>query len=379
MALKKIIGHPPLKNYLIEGLEKGQIPHAQLFVGKEGSGTLHMALAYAKELISLEKEGNKSTSILLEKLQYPDLYFYFPVTTNEKVKSKPMSKLFLEEWRAFVLNNPHGSLFDWLQHIGVGNKQGSISVDDSKEIIKNLSLNSYGGGYSVTIIWHVEKMNAAAANKLLKILEEPPKKTVFLLIADDEQQLLPTIKSRCQTLYFSPYTDEEVANLLINQKNVEATAATIISKKANGNYNKALQLLDENQNEKEFEAWFVSWVRSAFKAKGNAEAIRELISWSEMISGIGREHQIKFLKYCTTFFRQALLLNYGAHQAVYLEPTTGFELAKFAPFVHGGNIAAINDELNEAILHIERNGSAKIVLLDCSIKLTRLLHQKQLN
>ena len=55
----------------------------------------------------------------------------------------------------------------------------------------------------------------------------------------------------------------------------------------------------------------------------------------------------------------------------------GFQIEKFAPFIHGGNILDINKELNDAIYHIERNGNAKIVLLDLSIKLTRLLHTKE--
>ena len=78
------------------------------------------------------------------------------------------------------------------------------------------------------------------------------------------------------------------------------------------------------------------------------------------------------------FFRQALLLNYNAGNLVFLQPKTpGFKLEKFAPFIHGGNIMEINDELNTAIYHIERNGNSKIVLTDLSIKLTRLLHKKE--
>jgi DNA polymerase-3 subunit delta' len=371
-----IIGHLDLKNYLISGVQKKNIAHAQIFVGKEGTGALAMAMAYAKCLILIDEDEHPSFSKLFEKLQHPDLHFYFPVTTNEKVKSNPMSKLFLGEWREFLLSNPYGSLFDWLQFIGVENKQGIIGVEESKEILKNLSLKNYGGGYSVTIIWHAEKMNEAAANKLLKIIEEPPEKTVFLLITEDEQQILPTIRSRCQVLNFPPYSAEEITTGLTQIEGIDHTAAQKISKQANGNFNKALKLFHQKNNAVEFEEWFVSWVRSAFKAKGNAAAIRDLISWSEHISKIGREHQIKFLKFCLEFFRQSLLLNYGANEAVYISTATGFDLNKFSKFTHGNNIVGINNELNEAIKQIERNGNAKIILLDCSIKLTRLLHQK---
>ena len=73
-----------------------------------------------------------------------------------------------------------------------------------------------------------------------------------------------------------------------------------------------------------------------------------------------------------------MLLNYNAESLVFLEPKTpNFKLENFAPFIHSGNILEINEELNEAIYHIERNGNAKIVLLDLSIKLMRLLHTKE--
>ena len=75
-------------------------------------------------------------------------------------------------------------------------------------------------------------------------------------------------------------------------------------------------------------------------------------------------------------FRQALLLNYQAEQLVYMEPSVeNFKLEKFAPFVTGNNISEIFQELSDASYHIERNGNAKIILTDLSIKLTRLIHK----
>ncbi|MDX1762669.1 MAG: DNA polymerase III subunit delta', partial [Christiangramia sp.] len=61
---------------------------------------------------------------------------------------------------------------------------------------------------------------------------------------------------------------------------------------------------------------------------------------------------------------------------VYMEPQTkGFKLEKFAPFITGNNITGITKELEDAVYHIERNGNAKIILTDLSIKLTRLIHK----
>ena len=145
------------------------------------------------------------------------------------------------------------------------------------------------------------------------------------------------------------------------------------------NFNKALLLLHNDNADEQFEQWFITWIRAAFKAKGNAAVIQNLISWSETIAKSGRETQKRFLKYCLQFFRQAMLLNYSADSLVFLEPKTpGFKLDNFAPFIHSGNILDITKELNDAIYHIERNGNPKIILLDLSIKLTRLLHTKEI-
>ena len=76
-------------------------------------------------------------------------------------------------------------------------------------------------------------------------------------------------------------------------------------------------------------------------------------------------------------FRQALLLNYITSELVYMEPKVeNFKLKNFAPFVNEHNILDIYQEIEDAIYHIERNGNAKIILTDLSIKLTRLIHKK---
>jgi DNA polymerase-3 subunit delta' len=121
----------------------------------------------------------------------------------------------------------------------------------------------------------------------------------------------------------------------------------------------------------------VTWVRAAFKAKKDAAAIQDLILWSEKIAALGREAQKKFLQFCMEMFRQALLINYETPSLVYFEPKVDkFKLENFAPFVNGNNIQDIFKELSDAMYHIERNGNAKIILTDLSIKLTRLIHKK---
>jgi len=377
MLFNQIIGQEHIKKHLKVSAENGRIPHAQLFVGKEGSGVLPMAIAYAQFLLCNFSEHAEICNLKCDKLQHPDLHFAYPVTTNDNVKKHPVSSLFLEDWRSFIATQPYGSLFNWLQHIGVENKQGIIGVDEAEEVVKKLRLKSYEGGFKVMIIWMAEKLNIAAANKLLKLIEEPPEKTVFLLITENEEQLINTIKSRCQALYFPALSEQDISNTLVVNHQVSDNEAANIAQQAEGNFNKALHLLNNDANDLIFEEWFVMWIRTAFKAKGNATVVQQLIEWSDIIAKSGRETQKRFLAYCLQFFRQALLLNYKSNSLVFMETKTGFDLSKFAPFVHADNILKIEKEVSDAIYHIERNGNAKIILLDLSMKLTRFLHKKE--
>ncbi|MDK2771676.1 MAG: DNA polymerase III subunit delta' [Flavobacterium haoranii] len=382
MLFSEILGQEHIKNHLKRTADSGRIAHAQLFVGPEGSGTLPMAIAYAQYIlcqnVSENNTGIEACNLKFNHLSHPDLHFAFPVANSESVKSKATSANYINEWREFVLENSYGSLFDWYKKIGVERKQGQIGVEEASDINKALALKAYEGGYKVMIIWMADKMNTAASNKLLKLLEEPPAKTIFILITEHLEDILQTIYSRCQVLDFIGLPENIIAEGLISRENCDLKIAQKIAHQSEGNFNKALHILKQDNDDYPFEQWFIEWVRSAFKAKGNAAAIQDLIVWSETIAGLGREVQKQYLHYCVNFFRQALLTNYQAKSLVYYEPNVPkFELEKFAPFVNGSNIGEIFKELENAIYHIERNGNSKIILTDLSIKLTRLIHKKE--
>ena len=377
MEFSEVLGHEHIKSYLKKGVDTGRIAHAQLFVGPEGSGTLPMALAYASYLLKASARSTESHQLMMENFTHPDMHFAFPVTTTSKVSKHPVSNHYLTEWRELLKTQPYGNLFDWYKLLGVENKQGLISVNEAHEIVKSLALKSFEGGYKVMIIWMPEKMNNECANKLLKLIEEPPSQTLFVLVAEDEEQLIDTIRSRCQIIHFPPLSENDIAEGLVRDYDVDSNVAQKIAHQSEGNYNKACDLVYRDSEDLQFEKWFVIWVRSAFKAKGNKSAIHDLITWSEEIAKTGRETQKQFLLFCLSYFRQALLLNYKATELVYMEPQVeNFKLEKFAPFVHNSNIMEITDELEKAVYHIERNGNSKIILTDLSIKLTRLLHRK---
>lgn len=374
MKFEDVLGQEYIKNHLITTADSGRIPHAQLFVEKEGSGALPLAVAYARYVLC--RGNNSACNLKMDSLAHPDLHFIYPTITTEDVKSKPKSTDFLPAWKEFLNESPYGNLFDWYKKLGYLNKQGEIRVEDAQDVLKTLSLKSYEGGYKILIIWQADKMNISSSNKLLKIIEEPPQKTLIILITENEENILQTIKSRCQTIHLGALSEEVISKALVSNHSVEENTAKKIAHQSQGSFNKAIEILNDD-NEFPFDTWFVDWVRTAFRAKGNPSAIQGLISWSETIASTGKETQKKFLLYCTDIFRQTLLLNYQIKDLVYLEPNVeNFKLEKFAPFVNGNNIQEIFKELSDAVYHIERNGNAKLILTDLSIKLTRLIHKK---
>lgn len=372
MLWDNIVGQTEIKNKLRQSIQDGRISHAQLFVGPEGSGALAMAIAYAQEVLCGTTTSN--CHVKVNSLQHPDLHFSYPFSATDKVK-KPVAKLLLNEWRSFVQENIYGNLSDWMKHLGIEKKQGAINVDEADEIVKKLALNSYEGGYKIMIIWLPELMNTAAANKLLKIIEEPPQKTLFLLVAEREDQILPTITSRCQLVKIPRIETEAIEDYFIKKENYGQEKAKHLAFLAQGNLREAFSLIHNSNHI--FDSYFVTWVRKAFMAAKTPVVLKDLINWSNEISTWSRDEQKNFLNYCSEIFRQALLKTYQVPDLVNVQiQVEGFKWEGFAQFIHGANIEEILEEINEASFHIERNGNAKFILFDLSIKLTRLLHRK---
>lgn len=376
MLFKDIIGLQAIKEKLIHTVQDQRISHAQLFLGNEGCGNLALAIAYAQYIACPNKSdedscGTCDSCLKFEKLVHPDLHFVFPVATNKSIKKDPVSNHFISEWRELILENKgYISLADWQEKIETENKQLLIPKKESVEIIKTLSLRTYEAEYKTMIIWFPEKFNIASANTLLKIFEEPPEKTLFILVAYDSEQIINTILSRTQLVKINRIATDDLTNSLSQQFNLTSENATSIATLAEGNYvlaKKLIQEADEN-----FFKLFTAWMRIAFKAE-----VDNLIVFSNDLAKLGREKQKQFLNYSLHIFRESLIQNYGDDGLTRASSKELQFLSKFAPFIHGHNCIEIIDLFNEAIYHIERNANGKIVLLDVSLKLTKLLRVKE--
>ena len=134
MLFKDIVGQEKLKKRLIQTVNEGRISHAQLFLGKSGFGTLPLAIAYVQFINCTDKQkedscGKCNSCLKLNKLSHPDVHFSFPVSTNSRVKTKPLSDDFLTSWREINLETPYFGLNDWHRKIDIEQKQSLIRFD----------------------------------------------------------------------------------------------------------------------------------------------------------------------------------------------------------------------------------------------------------
>jgi len=371
VLFKEIIGQASVKERLLRSITEGRISHAQLFLGPQGSGSLALALAYAQFISCKNKQptdscGTCSSCIKYNKLIHPDLHFVYPVALSKDIR---VSTDVATEWRESFLSNPYITLFNWFEQLDAENKQAVIGTEESGEILRKLSLTTYESEFKIMIIWQADKMNAAAANKLLKILEEPPDKTLFLLVCESEDQLLRTILSRTQLIKIPKIKDEDLIIALIEKNGLSVETAESTAHLADGNYAEALMLINENENATQNLASFRKLMLASLKWNP-----KEVMSWIDEMAATGRERQKNFLKFALHIMRESLMMSYADESIIKLGGNEEEFVKKFSPFIHSNNIEQFIDELNKAHFHMERNANSKILFMDLAFKFNELLN-----
>lgn len=374
MLFSNIPGQLEIKNRLRRMADDERIPHALLFLGNEGVGHLATAVTFAQYIFCLNKTNGEPCNTCpacqkINKLAHPDLHFVYPIASSKDVK---LSIDVISEFRETFLSKPFMNQQDWFNELNAENKQPTIASDESNNIIKALSYTSYEGGYKIMIIWQPEKMNASAANKLLKILEEPPDKTIFILVCNSAEQLLTTIISRTQLVKFGLASTDEISSFLQSTKGLNAQTAEYCANLSEGSVREALLIASEQDSNTALLEHFQVFMRTALKF--NAFKINP---WIDQTAAMGREKQKYFLTYSLQLLRECLLLNSGGDALVRARNEELEFLKKFSPFVHIGNYEAIVEEFNKAFYHIERNANPKILFMDMSLKMNELLNLKK--
>jgi DNA polymerase III subunit delta' len=372
MKFSEIPGLSETKKLLTDSVKSSHIAHAQLFVGAEGALNLPLALAYASYL-HCENKGEDvcgTCSACSKSLKYihPDTHFVFPLSNVKNDKDDERFKAdILKAWRVFLLEQPFSDLDAWTTSYGGEDKQALISREESREIVKALSLKPFESKYKVMIIWQPELMHPSAANGILKILEEPAAHTYFILVSNAADKLLPTIISRTQLISIPLLPDSEVETFLIDRKTVDPKKAARLAKLADGNLNFALTL---SENEEDDNAqFFADWMRACY----NSRRTGDLVTMAEDFHQLDKMKQRNMLHYGMDMMRESLLSLAGASE---LHRSRGEEFDFIKKFSNQLSVPMVEKSfklMSDATYHLERNGSAKMIFLDLSLQLAKTI------
>ncbi len=370
MQFKDIVGQQAVKQRLLNTVHENRVSHAQLFLGPEGSGSLALAVAYAQYLSCEDRKSDDSCGVCAscrkyEKLVHPDLHFSYPFFASDK---NDTALSFIEQWREALLTHPYLSLETWRGYLEAENKQANINIAECHQIIKKLSLKPFESVYKILILWLPEYLDKEG-NTLLKIIEEPQPNTVFLLVAQNQDQILNTILSRTQLVKIPALGYDDVRNYLVNERGVPAQTAEEAAYLSNGNLTEALSMLQQETNS--FHADFVDWLRNCYGNKG-----LNVMKFVEVKAKAGREPQKNFIRYGISYIRECCLLLGGAGSLVHLPAAEKETAQKMAGVMSMEMAEAISEVLEKAHYAVERNANPKILFLDVSLQIIKILHFK---
>lgn len=405
MLFKDIIGQDDVKQHLAALLQHNRLSHALLFLGKEGSGALPLALAFAN-YVSLFSSGEnitaepKGPSLFGEEaatvahnstvpeswqdvdewiqkqpayskaagLVHPDIHFSYPVVPK-KSGDKPLSTDYITEWREFIGQYPYGNAYDWLQFIGAENRQGNITAYECNDIIRKLNLKSFESRYKILLMWLPEYLGNEG-NKLLKLIEEPPPNTLFLLVAENESLILPTILSRTQLVKVPLLSTDDIAAALTERAKISSDQARQLASVSEGNYHEALQLLQHTGDD--WQGILRDWLNAVLKTGPVAQ-----VKWVEEISRQGRERQKQFLRYFNHLLEQSIRLQVMPALGSRLPDTERDFALRLNKIASLPQHQAIIEELDKASYYIERNANAKILFHALTIKLYHIIAKNE--
>lgn len=218
-----MIGHQDAESAFLDGWRGGRLHHAWLLAGPQGMGKAGFAARIARFLvthggagsgqgIALDDPGDGAADRLVAAGNHPEI---IRMARQQKDKAKDLAR--------------------------------NITVDQVRQMIRQLHLSLAMGDWRVVIVDAVDDLETDGANALLKTLEEPPAKTLFLLVSHSPGRLLPTIRSRCRTLRFQPVERDAMTAWLHDYRPMlDMAAVRAIVAASGGVPGKALALVDSD-------------------------------------------------------------------------------------------------------------------------------------
>ena len=372
MKFIDISGFEKEKNFLINAENKNHVAHAQLFFGSEGSPNLSLALAFISFLNCNNKVNNDSCGECpsckkIDKMIHPDVHFIFPVAPTTKINKNVISDLFIKEWRNFILDDPYQNVNDWFNFYGFENKSPNISKDESRNLIKKLTLKPFESENKIVLIWLPEYLHLYTSNALLKILEDPPPKTFFFLITNDYNRLLKTILSRVQMFKIRNFSDEELKKEILKKEDIAENELSKLILTSDGNLNQAKKII--NSSNEDFLSFFKIWMRNCYS--NDYAKIQLDLEWFNNQTRINKK---AFLIYSLNLIRESFVIKINSSLSSIVDEESEF-IKNFSKSLNEEKIEQIILQLNDSIRFLERNANPKIIFLDLSIEIANAFNE----
>lgn len=361
MTFNDVIGQQEMIERLKRLVDENRLPHAIMLCGPQGAGKLALVIALASYILGTER------------WQHPDLHYTYPTIKGKNWPSerKPESDDYASEW--FQMLNDQGAYFDlqeWLPRINVENQKSLISVAESDRLTRILMMKSNQGGKKINVMWLPEKMNIECANKILKLLEEPPSDTHFIMVSLNPEQLLETIRSRVQRFDVKPIDREAMKEALMSRRGLSENDALRIARIANGDWLKAVRMLQTDNEEALFFDLYVMLMRKAYMRD-----VRDLKKWSEQVSTMGREKQMRMLRAFQRLTRENFMYNFRDASLIYMTQEEEAFARNFARFVNENNVVGMYELYQRAIRDINQNANPRVLFFDVAMKMAVMIRK----
>ncbi len=375
MKFADILGHEEAKAELRGMADSDRIPHALLISGMSGIGKMRLVRAFLQYLYCSDRRdgepcGRCPACLQTASLNNPDIHWIYPVVKGGSKRT--VSSDLAPAWREMLEQHPYMEPQEWLEILqgsdakaGV-NARPTIYVDEAAEVTRSAPLSSLAYRYKTYVIWLPERMNAEAANSLLKLIEEPYEDTLFILVSNNPGELLPTVFSRTRRLPLRPLTQQQIEDWLLRTTQASPEEARTAARLSGGSLGKALEAVANGGEQGEFGDIYRQMMRSAYMRE-----VARLKTLSDEVAAMGREKNIRFLDYCSRMARENFITNFSLPSLTALNREEEQFSVRFAPFVNYRNIEALARDTDRARRDISRNANAKIVMFDYMLSLCR--------
>ncbi|MEI7934289.1 MAG: DNA polymerase III subunit delta' [Chlorobiaceae bacterium] len=386
MSWKNIIAQKQQIRVLQNALETGRFAHAYLFTGPDGSGKESVAFEIASILNCRTMPVNHQTGSCelcpdcqqVHSFMHPNVEYIFPVESalldagdTPKKENKRFTEA-KERYSALLEQKKQNPYFAPAMERSMGILTEQIITLQHKAMFMPNE-----GSKKIFIISQAERLHPSAANKLLKLLEEPPPHVLFILVSSRPETLLPTIRSRCQTVRFSRITAQELQLWLKeNRPEIMDSERSLIASFSRGNLRMAWELINNRDSNPSETATIVlrdkalDYLRKVLSPGRFHEAIS---ACEQNAKNLSRSDLTLFLASLLLFFQDTNHRTINPDFQELNNPDITSAIDRFTKNFPNPDFFKVSTVTEDAIRAIDRNANPLLVMASFTVNIKALL------